>query len=63
MIEEIKARYQALLVDAVSKGFITLESGGGEYKISIQFQNSEDLWGAYEPLIKIITINDRGDTL
>ena len=58
MIEEVKSRYQEMLVDAISKGFITFESGGGEYKINIQFQNSEDLWDAYEPLIKIITINE-----
>lgn len=60
MIEEIKARYQAMLIASISKGFITLESGGGEYKISIQFQNSEDLWDTYEPLIKIITIREEG---
>lgn len=47
-----------MLLDAMSKGFITLESGQDKYKICVEFRSSDDMWNAYEPLIKMITTKE-----
>lgn len=40
------------LLDKLSKGFITLETGGGKHSIKLEFNSSDDVWDAYEVLIK-----------
>lgn len=44
-----------ILQEALIKGFITLESGKSKYKICVEFQNSDDAWGAYQALLRMTT--------
>lgn len=44
-----------MLLDAMSKGFITLESGQDKYKICVEFRNSDDAWDAYQALLRMTT--------
>jgi hypothetical protein len=47
------------LVDTLSKGFITLETGGGKHSIKLEFQTSDDVWEAYMTLIKSLYPENR----
>lgn len=40
-----------------AKGFNTLESGGGKYRINMQFQSREDAWGAFNVLARLKQLN------
>lgn len=40
-----------------AKGFNTLETGGGKYKIVMQFSGHDDAWAAYTALGKIQELN------
>jgi hypothetical protein len=42
---------------AFAKGFNTLESGGGKYRINMQFQSREDAWGAFNVLARLKQLN------
>lgn len=42
---------------AFAKGFNTLESGGGKYRINMQFQSREDAWGAFTALAHLKQLN------
>ncbi|WP_278939834.1 DUF4406 domain-containing protein [Pseudomonas helleri] len=42
---------------AFTKGFNTLESGGGKYRINMQFQSREDAWGAFNVLARLKQLN------
>jgi len=42
---------------AFAKGFNTLESGDGKYRINMQFQSREDAWGAFTALAHLKQLN------
>lgn len=42
---------------AFAKGFNTLESVGGKYRINMQFQSREDAWGAFNVLAHLKQLN------
>lgn len=42
---------------AFAKGFNTLQSGGGKYRINMQFQSREDAWGAFNVLARLKQLN------
>lgn len=42
---------------AFAKGFNTLESGGGKYRINMQFKSREDAWGAFNVLARLKQLN------
>lgn len=42
---------------AFAKGFNTLESDGGKYRINMQFQSREDAWGAFNVLARLKQLN------
>lgn len=42
---------------AFAKGFNTLESGSGKYRINMQFQSREDAWGAFNMLARLKQLN------
>lgn len=39
------------LIDALTKGFNTLEQVEGKYRINMQFANRDDAWTAYSALV------------
>ncbi len=60
-VVQLYAEQPAPLADeaakAFAKGFNTLESGGGKYRINMQFQSREDAWGAFNVLARLKQLN------
>ncbi|MGP5464965.1 hypothetical protein ACTXNP_01195 [Pseudomonas helleri] len=60
-VTKLYAEQPAPLADeaakAFAKGFNTLETGGGKYRINMQFQSREDAWGACNVLARLKQLN------
>ena len=52
LIELLKGKGQGDPVALLSKGFTTLESEGGKYRIITAYQNRDDAWSDYKALCK-----------
>ena len=48
------------LIRELSKGFITLETGGGKHTIKLEFNSSDDVWDAYEALMISLKYSEEG---
>lgn len=46
------------MVKELKKGFITLETGGGKHTIKLEFNNSDDVWDAYEALMNFLKYSE-----